>query len=376
MNKLLLTMMLLGALLLAVAANAAPAPPAVEKVVHATGVSAVNAVKDLAVADATQAAQRRAVLTVVGLYLTDGVRQANGKMVDDLITKRMADYLKETKVTDEKYADSVATVTISATVRADLVKADLDSLCRRLAPAGSPRIIIDIYPTWTSDNPLLAQNLLTQQFVAQGFKVIDGRTITDARFTETLKMLREHKRETARIAELQAITDIIVVGQANCRDLGKMADQDIYSAEAWLDAQVIKADTGEIITAAQGTTAGPKVAFTDAKAVDNAVRAAIDDWQAKNYAPLLQKLSDPTATITLSVSNCNAKELADLDVDLNKLAFVRQTTLVSYDDGLAKVDVRYLGDIKDLMRDLGTFRVVKLTIETSTANTVRARVRP
>jgi len=345
------------------------------KVVIAEGVGA-GTDKAKARDDAIADAQRRAVEQGVGLYLESDTLVANAVLVEDTIYRNSRGYVHTYEVVSERYRDGECRVKIRAQVRVGKIEEDLQEVWERLKVTGSPRVIVAIDQPQPSDMPNLAQTTVTDKLVNYGFKVLDARQLAQSRWKDAMKLVRAGQPREADILSLQDAADILIVGQANYRSLGKPeTDLDVYSCQAFLDARAIRTDTAEVIAASRGATARAHPAFREDQAIEGALKAAAEDWIARNLGLLVKAAVDPAHGYTLLIRKCKHSDLDAIDSQLQELRFVRQTRLRAFDNGLAQLEVEFLGTAKRLAAHLATFKGPKLRVESITASTIRVCTR-
>lgn len=369
------------ALLLLSAAAAAEEPGAQSegsvaalKVVVAEGVGA-HADRAKARDDAIADAQRRAVEQGVGLYVESKTLVENSELVEDAIYQHAQGYIHSYEVLSDEYREGECRIRIRAQVRTGKIEEDLDEVWTRLKVAGSPRVIVAIDQPQPSDVSGLAQATVTENLVNYGFKILDEAQLTHARSKAALKLLRTRQAREADILALQDAADILIVGRATYRSLGKpQPDLDVYSCEAALDARAIRTDTAEVVASARGTTS-PRPAFREDQAIEAALRSAAENWVEQNLGILVKAAVDPARDYTLILTGCSHPNLEAINRQLRELRFVRQTRLRAFDRGVAQLEVEFVGSAQRLAGEMAACRRPGIAVESVTANTIRAQVK-
>jgi len=327
--------------------------------------------------DAIADAQRRAVEQAVGLFLKSDTLVENAALVEDTIYRHSEGYIHTYEVVSEGYRSEEFRVKIRAQVRTGKIQEDLDDIWARLSLAGRPRIIVAVGQPQRSDVPDLAQSILVDKLVGVGFKVLDEGQLAQARWKTALKLIRSGKAKEADILALQDVADVVVVGTATYRSLGKPDPQlDVYSCEAAVSARAVRTDTAEVIASARGATGTPRPAFRQDQAVEEALRTAAEDWVSRNSGALVRAAVDPAKEYALVLTGCRKHSQVDaLQSQLRGLRFVRQVRLLAFDKGVAQVEVEFVGAAGRLAGEMERFKSPAVSVEGVTARTIRVHVK-
>jgi hypothetical protein len=325
--------------------------------------------------DALADAQRRAVEVGVGLYLKSESLVQNLAVLTDSIYTHAEGYIASYEVVSERASGSECRMKIRAVVRMGKLEDDLTVLWDKLQLASSPRVIVAIEQPQESDVPGLAQSVVTEKLAGYGFKVLDADQLSEARRRQVVGLLRSAGAEAAEALTLQHDADIVVVGKATCRPLGKpMPELDAYSAEAALDVRAVRTDTGEVIGARRGT-AGPTAAFRQDQAAEAALRAAAEDWVQRNRGALVRAALDPTSTYSIVVTGGDYRAARAVARRLAESRFVRDVRLRAYREGAAQIEVRFAGPGRALADEVASLDSPRVAVKELSARTLTVKVR-
>jgi len=340
--------------------------------VEGVGVSDDRAkARDDAIADA----QRRAVEVGVGLYVKSESLVRNFVLLSDSIYSHADGYVASYEIVSERHDGDECRVAIRALVRMGKIEDDLALLWDRLQLAGSPRVIVAVGESKPGGAGEVARNTITGELVGYGFKVFDPGQLEQASWRRALRLLQSGDARTANILALQEAADIVIVGTSSYRALGKAVPElDVYSSEAAVDARAIRVDTGEIISAVWGS-AGPTAAFRQDQAVEEAVRAAAEDWARGNLGALVREAVDPTRNYSLTVSEGSLAETRALIRALGDLRFVRDAQLRAYDEGTARIEARFAGTAQTLAGELEMLDNPRLEVRSISARNLMVQVK-
>ncbi|HOF89152.1 MAG TPA: hypothetical protein PLZ36_13775 [Armatimonadota bacterium] len=353
----------------------AQAPVTALKSVVADGVGAGpdrGKARDDALADA----QRRAVEEAVGLYIESETVVKNGAVLSDDIYAHSQGYVQHYAILNEQYDGDEYRVKIRAQVRMGKLEDDLTDVSARLHVAGSPRVLVDLRQPQACDDPTLAQTLVTEKLVALGFTVLDADQLANNKSKEAMKLLREGKYDAARILALQDVADILIIGEAKYRTArNTVANTEMFSGEAWLNAKAIRVDTAHIVAAWQGKTPFAVAAFAENNAAESALTVCAQDWLTKNLGLLIRAAVDPARGYIVTLTGCGMQDVSAVERQLADLRFVRRTRLLGFDRGVARLEVLYTKTVKDLAAAMTAFTAPKLVVDSATTGTVRASVK-
>jgi outer membrane protein OmpA-like peptidoglycan-associated protein len=84
---------------------------------------------------------------------------------------------------------------------------------------------------------------------------------------------------------------------------------------------------------------------------------------------------DPARDITFYLTKCDYAASTLVNGKLLEMAKVRRARLVTFDKGLAQIDVQYLGTPQDLANELQALGDPQIVIEGLTANTIRVHLK-
>jgi len=369
-----IALLALAAALSPLLASSGPGAQVEDKTVLVEGVGVSDdraKARDDAIADA----QRRAVEVGVGLYVKSESLVRNFVLLSDSIYSHAEGYVASYDILSERHDGDECRVSIRARVRMGNIEDDLAVLWDRLQLAGSPRVIVAVEEAEPTHADALAHNIITEKLVGYGFKVLDPGQLEKASWRRSLRLIQSGDAQTADILALQDAADIIVVGRPTYRALGKAVPElDVYSCEAAVDARAIRVDTGEIISAVRGS-AIPTAAFRQDQAVEEAVRAAADDWLRRNLGALMREAVDPTRSYSLAVSRCTLAEAGDLVRALSGVRFVRDAHLRAYDEGTAQVEVRFAGTAQALVAEVERLDSPRLAVRSVSARNLMLRLK-
>jgi hypothetical protein len=349
--------------------NAAQAEKAV--VVQGVGASTDPAkARDDALADA----QRRAVEVGVGLYLKSETVVENLAVLTDSIYTHTEGYIASYEVLSERVTGEERRVEIRALVRMGKLENDLAVLWEKLQLASSPRVIVAIEQPQPTDVEGLVQSVVTEKLVGYGFRVLDASQLSEAKRRRLVRLLRSEGRQTAEALALQDDADIVVIGNATRRPLGKpVPELDAYSAEAALDARAVRTDTAKVVAASRGSS-GPTAGFRQDQAAEAALRAAAEDWVKRNLGALVRASRDPTSNYSIVVIGGDYQTAQALTSLLAESRFVRDASLRAYDEGTAQIEVRFVGSGKALANEVASLDSPRVAVKGLAARTLTVKV--
>ncbi|MBN2857279.1 MAG: hypothetical protein JXN63_02650 [Candidatus Delongbacteria bacterium] len=179
--------------------------------------------RDAAIKDA----QRNAISTAIGTYLTSEQEMQNYMTVKDQILTKSEGFIKSYQVTNQmrEPADNSWTVTIKAAVTKDMILSDLEALGVLMSQLGNPSIVVFYAPKGVPYDQRFTEqaiNQINQYFTTYRYDVYDLNQL-NAMIEADLTMKEAALGEEVDMAQLlakQLKTDIYVTVSLILEDLG------------------------------------------------------------------------------------------------------------------------------------------------------------
>jgi hypothetical protein len=289
-------------------------------------------------------AQKKAVETVVGVFISAKTRVDQTVSIDERILADLNGYIRRYEILGERREDGFLKTRIKAVVLYRKIGDDLKQLglSKPPPPTGNPRVAVALDPERGGE----AAQALRKAFVAAGFAVIDGGDPKDS--------------------------DLLVRGGARSRALPGEGLGGLHSSRATLTLEVVKTKSGEVMANKTQESSALDVTDDAAAAKAQGVAASLaGDALVKELAPLLKTQIGIVVTIAGLRDLAEVRRLAD-DIRLNP--GVDAATLADFRDGSAEIQVT-AEDISggDLAAMILRNKMLGLTAVSATAYAVRLK---
>jgi len=252
-------------------------------------------------------AEKKAVETVVGVFISAKTRVDQTVSIDERILADLNGYIRRYEILNERREDGFLKTRIRAVVLYKKIGDDLQQLglSKPPPPTGNPRVAVRLDP---ERGPEAAQ-VLRKAFVAAGFAVVDGGDPQDS--------------------------DLLVRGAAVSRALPSEGLGGLHSSRATLTLEVVKTKSGEVMT--NKTKEASVLDVTDdaaAAKAQSAAAALAGEELVKELAPLLKTQIGIAVTVEGLKDLAEVRKLAD-DIRLNP--GVDAAALADFHDGSAEI---------------------------------------
>lgn len=230
---------------------------------------------------AIQAAQREAISTAIGTFLTSETEMQNYMTVKDKILSKSEGFVKSFNVIDRvKEADGGWTVTIKAAVAKDMILGDLEALGVLMSQLDNPSIVVFYAPKGVKYDQRYTEqaiNQINQYFTTFRYDVYDLDQL-NAMIEDDMSMKEVGLDEEVTMAEILAKklkADIYVTVALMLEDLGN------GKKKAKATAKIFNASTAKLLGVQNG--------YSDEIYGNNTAQDANIDQAAKKLMPLIMK---------------------------------------------------------------------------------------
>ncbi|MCK5760459.1 MAG: hypothetical protein KAH33_04145 [Candidatus Delongbacteria bacterium] len=233
------------------------------------------------VQSAIQSAQREAISTAIGTFLTSETEMQNYMTVKDKILSKSEGFVKSFNVIDRvKEADGGWSVTIKAAVAKDMILSDLEALGVLMSQLDNPSIVVFYAPRGVKYHPRYTEqaiNQINQYFTTFRYDVYDLDQL-NAMIEDDMSMKEVGLDDDISMAELLAKklkTDIYVTVALMLEDLGN------GKKKAKATAKIFNASTAKLLGVQNG--------YSDEIYGNDTAQDANIDQAAKKLMPLIMK---------------------------------------------------------------------------------------
>jgi len=241
---------------------------------------------DIARSKALDEAQRNAVEKAVGVMITSATNVENYQVKMDRILSESEGFITSYKIISEKRTGNNYEVEIEAEISRGKLRDKMTAINLIMVRKSRPRVMIIFAGQASKD--AMAESAMTKYFRAQGFKLVDARTIRKNKDYEKLQDIAE-KKTISGIAHRYG-AEIIIVNMVEAASNSFTIDKvEMNHNKVAISGKVINGDTGDIITtgAEQKATVGMKGDFkvlideVAAKLSRNLVDNILEQWSAE-----------------------------------------------------------------------------------------------
>jgi hypothetical protein len=252
-------------------------------------------------------AEKKAVETVVGVFISAKTRVDQTVSIDERILADLNGYIRRYEILDERREDGFLKTRIRAVVLYQKIGDELKQLglTKPPPPTGNPRVAVHLDK---EQGPETAQ-ALRKAFADAGFTVIDGGDPKDS--------------------------DLLVRGSAIARALSGDGLGGLHSSRAVLKLEVIKTKSGEVMANKTQEASALDISDDAAAAKAQGVAAGLaGNALVKELAPLLKTQIGIAVTVNGVSTLADVRKLAD-DLRLNPV--VDAAALADFRDGSAEI---------------------------------------
>lgn len=238
------------------AAPSAPEPAWVE----ATGTATLGPVRDKALTEALQMAQRAAVEQELGVLISSETVVANAIVLNDKILTRSQGYVKKIEKISESCDDSACTVRIRAQVERAALADDVAALARILPQMNYPTVMLAIAtaanaPQNTGQEAAIMEQHIANALADKGFRVVESAAVEAEKIRQVNLMSQSGNLSGKALEAASGLAQVLIAGSCQVRDNGPSPyNQNIRSYGATLAAKAYETISGRFL--AQATASG------------------------------------------------------------------------------------------------------------------------
>jgi hypothetical protein len=254
-------------------------------------------------------AQKKAVETVVGVFISAKTRVDQTVSIDERILADLNGNIRRYEILGERREDGFLKTRIRAVVLYKKVGEELKQLglTKPPPPPGNPRVAVRLEPALERE----AAQALRRAFAAAGFAVVDGSGAGDS--------------------------DILIRGEAASHRLDGEGLGGLHSSRARLTIEAVKTKSGEVLASRAQEASALDVSDDAAAAKAQASAGALaGDALVKELSPLLKTQIGIAVTVDGLPDLAAVRRIAD-DIRLNP--GVDAATLADFRDGSAQISV-------------------------------------
>lgn len=342
--------------------------------------------------DAVTDALRNAVSQVMGTHVESQTLVENFQLVQDRIMTRTRGYISTYQVMSKSDEEDLIRVRVTAVVKESDLVGDLEAIGLLLARKNYPRLLVLVDETIfvdegneerapTSVDAANTTIKFMEMLQPHGFRFVEPSIVAARTEANVLSSaISGDMAQAARIGRANQ-ADVVVLGRTVVKRGSVQVGGGLTSMQASVTMQVVRADTGELITQGLQTEAG-----IGAGPVDGAQRAvvrALDKLAPQIETQILAKWSEEVTSGTiLELTITNTISFSDLQKFIQLLPFyvrgVESVTMRSFSEGLAVLEVRSENDAMSMAGEFSAKKWEEFTVEVVgvTANQVRVKVTP
>lgn len=363
-------------------------PSAFAEMITAEGVVAITG-ENMAIfrEKAIDDALRRAVEQAVGTMISSDTMTNNFQLVHDKILAQTSGYVKNYQIVKEGRVGQEFRVTVMADVGRDNLQRTLEALGLLHELKEKPKVMVIIeekvgglFGTTAWENVGQAESTIMERLMAAGFNVVDPATVRANIPRDKALRLLEGDPKAAAAAGLQYGAQVVITGRAFSKNAGgRLLGTQMQSIQATLQARVIRADDGRVISSRseQGTKAhidemqGGALAIKEAseKLSDTLMNDILSSWKKEVYG----RSQEITLVISGLVSYRHLSAVKKfLESDLQGVKAVHQR---SFTQGTAELLLDYGGKTSFVADELANKRFVGFRLEPTNVTPNRLDVR-
>ena len=284
-----------------------------EKKVEADGVAVIRA-ENIALArdQSLENALRKAVEQAVGTLIEAESMVENFVLIRDEIYTHTQGYVRGYHILRERREGKLFRITLEATVDIGGLEKRLDALGLLYRRVKKPRIMVIILEDTAGvvDSDPAAETAIIQEFLDHGIRVIDRSHALHGRQNSMFtRALNGDIQAIARLGAEQK-AELLIIGRAFSKAvMGGKEFGGLISARAQLEARILRAQTGEVLSADSQFASG--VDIETKTALKKALAAVGKRWAKQNLPQLVNWLQQETTenSITLIVYGLTQHQL-------------------------------------------------------------------
>jgi len=328
--------------------------------------------------EALHDAFRNAVERAVGIMIDSTTVTQNYAVMKDEIYAKSQGFIRDYQILSQRQQGRQTILSVKVTVDTE-PNSKLYSELQRLKIIDTmlrdPRIAVVIPEFHVSDRipDPAGETAIIRKLTDAGFRrLIDPQRMNQIRYSNSVKaIMRGDKKEAVNIATNLGV-DYLIVGEAFSQFAGNVLNSGIISCRARVEARLIKADTGEIITA-HGTEA-TGLDITEAIAAKKALNNAGELMGDYMIEKLMAFASNPNKGLQLVVRVTSYSKVNALEEQLKQVRGVSSVYLRDYSGGKAVFDLNYTGTPQTLANAMANFYNISIRVEEMGNNLITAVV--
>ena len=357
------------------------------EMITAEGVAAITGNVTIAREKAIDDALRRAVEQAVGTMISSDTMTNNFQVVHDKILAQTSGYVKSYQILKEEQVGQEFRVTVMADVGRENLQGSLEALGLLQVLKEKPKVMVIIeekvgglFGTTAWENVGQAESTIMERLMAAGFNVVDPATVRANIPRDKALRLLEGDPKSAATAGLQYGAQVVITGRAFSKNAGgKLLGTQMQSIQATLQARVVRADDGRVISSRseQGTKAhidemqGGALAIKEAseKLSETVINDILSSWKKEVYGR--------SQEITLVISGLvSYRHLAAVKKFLeNDLQGVKAVHQRNFTQGTAELQLDYAGKTSVIADELSTKQFTGFRLEPTNVTPNRLDVR-
>ena len=332
-------------------------------------------------------ALRRAVEQAVGTLISSDTMTNNFQVVHDKILAQTSGYVKNYQIIKEGQVGQEFRVTVMADVGRENLQRTLDALGLLHELKEKPKVMVIIeeqvgglFGTTEWRNVGQAESTIVERLLAAGFNVVDPAMVrANMSRDEALRFL-EGDAKAAAAARTKYGAQVLVTGRAFSKNAGgKILGTNMQSIQATLQARVVRADDGRVISSRseQGTKPhidemqGGALAIKEAseRLSDVLINDILGSWKKEVYG----RSQEITLVISGLVSYRHLSAVKKfLESDLQGVKAVHQR---NFTQGTAELLLDYGGKSSFIADELANKRFTGFRLEPTNVTPNRLDVR-
>jgi len=356
--------------------------------VTAEGVASVGsdpaAARDKAIEDAL----RRAVEQAVGSMVESETAVENYQLLSDRIYSRSSGFVKNYEVISENTEGNLMRVRITAVVNSGDLNNDLSAIGLLHRRMKYPRVMVMIAEDnimrtnyWEQIYSLSnsqSESIIIAKLKAKGFNVVDPAYLRKSVSANEAKSAWQGDYQAAGRIGKKLGAEVAIVGQAiSTRAANNIAGSDLLSMSTAVNAQAVKAGTGEII--AQASDQGTAAHINEVMALQQSMQKASDKVADSLISGILdtwKRESSGARSLAMEVHDISPAELERLKANLESLRGVTEVIVRDFSNGSAEMNIQSKTDAQDLSSLIGKtkFSGFKLVLIESSTDRLEYRV--
>ncbi len=327
-------------------------------------------------------AQRRAVEQAMGTMISSETVIKNYQVIKDRILSLSSGYIENYRVLSEKEVSGGLEVEISAIVGLSKLSESVDGVKNLLSRMDKPKVMVLVAEqsireevqesagngegegkaVLSATNLGVTENVLIEYFRSKGFEFVDRQALAGQIEVADPLTLVNNKERVKKIANLTD-AQVVIFGHAQARSTD--AVHGIYSGQANISLRALKADTGEVIAAANSHAA---VAFIDASTANTkALKKAAGDISKKLIGQIIDQWKSEfsgSRNISLVVKGVKYSDVKEFRGWLPKhVRGVKAVHQRNVKGGMAELDLEIQGSAEDLADELSEKKFKGKSIE-------------